>query len=83
MTTENEKNLWRSAETCLGPEGLLSVIMPAFRLETVIERNVETVCDLLRGHIPFEVIPVDDGSPDDTAAAVRRAADHEDRKSVG
>jgi len=75
MTTENEKNLWRSAQVCLGKNGSLSVVMPAYGLESVIEHNVETVCDLLRGHIPFEVLPVDDGSRDGTAAAIRRAAE--------
>lgn len=74
MTTENAKNLWRSAKACLGQKGCLSVIMPAYGLEPVIERNVETVCNLLRGHIPFEVLPVDDGSRDGTAEAIRRAA---------
>ncbi len=74
MTTENTKNLWRSAAACLGPRGCLSVIMPAYRLESEIERNIATVCELLRGRIPFEVVPVDDGSPDGTAAAIWRAA---------
>lgn len=73
MTTENEKNLWRAAQCCLGPQGCLSVIMPAYGLESVIERNIETVCALLRDKIPFEVLPVDDGSRDGTAAAIRRA----------
>lgn len=74
MTTENEKNLWRSAQDCLGKSGCLSVVMPAYGLEPVIERNIEAVCDLLRGNIPFEVLPVDDGSRDGTASAIRRAA---------
>jgi glycosyltransferase involved in cell wall biosynthesis len=76
MTTENAKNLWRSAQECIGQNGSLSVIMPAYGLETVIERNVETVCAFLRGNIPFEVVPVDDGSKDGTAIAIRRAAEH-------
>ena len=74
MTTENEKNLWRSAQECLGTNGGLSVIMPAYGLEPVIERNIGTVCTLLNGRIPFEVVPVDDGSRDGTASAIRRAA---------
>jgi len=75
MTTENEKNLWQSAQACLGVNGCLSVIMPAYGLEPVIERNIDTVCSLLRGNIPFEVLPVDDGSQDGTATAIRRAAE--------
>jgi glycosyltransferase involved in cell wall biosynthesis len=74
MTTENTKNLWRAAQECLGQSGCLSVIMPVYGLAPVIEQNIQTVCDLLRGHIPFEVLPVDDGSLDDSAEAIRRAA---------
>jgi glycosyltransferase involved in cell wall biosynthesis len=74
MATENTKNLWSSAQACLGASGCLSVIMPAYGLEAVIERNIETVRALLDGHIPFEILPVDDGSRDRTAAALRRAA---------
>ena len=74
MTTENDKNLWLSARTLLGESGSLSVIMPAYGLETVIEHNIETVCSLLRDNIPFEILPVDDGSRDATAEAIRRAA---------
>ena len=48
--------------------------MPVYGLEKVIERNIEAVCGLLRGHIPFEVLPVDDGSHDHSAEAIRRAA---------
>lgn len=74
MTTENDKNLWRSARACLGPAGKLSVIMPAYGLETVIASNIETVRALLHGRIPFEIIPVDDGSHDRTAEAIRKTA---------
>lgn len=74
MTTENTKNLWGSARSSLGDSGCLSVIMPAYGLASVIEHNIEVVCDLLLGHIPFEVLPVDDGSRDCTADALRRAA---------
>jgi len=74
MTTENEKNIWFAARRCLGASGRMSVIMPAYALESVIGRNIALVCDLLRGHIPFEVLPVDDGSKDHTADAIRAAA---------
>ncbi len=74
MTPQTTKNRGSAAQACLGATGSLSVIMPAYGLETVIERNIETVCRLLEGNIPFEVLPVDDGSRDGTAAAIRRAA---------
>ena len=72
MTTENDKKIWDAAKACLGPSGCLSIIMPAYGLEKVIAENIETVCDLLRGHIPFEVVPVDDGSTDATANAIHQ-----------
>lgn len=75
MVTENEQINWLSAQKTLGSEGLLSVIMPAYGLEAVIERNIALVCELLMPHIPFEILPVDDGSADNTAAAIRRAAE--------
>ncbi|MEI7901245.1 MAG: metallopeptidase TldD-related protein [bacterium] len=48
--------------------------MPVYGLEAVIEQNIETVCGLLCGHIPFAVLPVDDGSLDRSSDALRRAA---------
>ena len=61
---------WQAAGECLGPQGLLSVIMPAYRLEKVIGANLEQVRTLLDGHIPFEIVVVDDGSGDGTADAI-------------
>ncbi|MCL2104628.1 MAG: glycosyltransferase [Kiritimatiellaeota bacterium] len=77
MTTENDKNIWWAARTCIGASGCLSVIMPAYGLERIIGKNIETVCGLLRGNIPFEVLPVDDGSTDQTAAVLRAAAERD------
>ncbi len=74
MTTENRKNLWASALDCLGESGMLSVIMPVYGLEQVVRRNIESVKDFLKGNLPFELIPVDDGSRDATAEALRNAA---------
>jgi glycosyltransferase involved in cell wall biosynthesis len=65
---------WHSARACLGPDGLLSVIMPAFNLERAIAANIEHVHALFAGHLPFEIVPVDDGSADGTADEIRRAA---------
>ncbi len=74
MTTENTKKLWHSARAVLGGNGCLSVIMPVYGLEKIIGQNIQAVCDLLRDAIPFEVLPVDDGSRDGTAEAIRQAA---------
>ena len=65
--------LWQAARECLGPGGLLSVIMPAYHLEKVIEANLEQVQGLLDGRMPFEIVVVDDGSGDGTAAAIEAA----------
>jgi glycosyltransferase involved in cell wall biosynthesis len=75
MTTENDKKVWDAANACLGPSGCLSIIMPAYGLEKVIAENIEAVCRLLRGQIPFEVVPVDDGSRDATAVAIQQEAE--------
>lgn len=65
---------WYTARNCLGPNGKLSVIMPVYRLGPVIANNITRVCDLLRNHLPFEIIPVDDGSDDATHAELSRIA---------
>ena len=64
-----------SARQCLGPDGLLSVVMPAYRLAGTIAGNVRRVRDLLAGEIPFEIVVVDDGSGDGTAEAIQSVAD--------
>lgn len=71
---KSERSLWSSANACLGKKGRLSVIMPAFGLESVIENNIERVYSLLIGNIAFEILPVDDGSGDKTADSISRAA---------
>jgi peptidoglycan-N-acetylglucosamine deacetylase len=59
-------------------EPSVAVIVPAFNEETVI---VQTVRSLLASSHPasFEILVVDDGSTDATAAKVREAFAHEDR----
>ena len=56
---------WESARRQLG-EGCLSIIMPSYRLGETIAGNIQHVRSVFDEHIPYEVIPVDDGSDDDT-----------------
>ena len=68
---------WSAANACLGSVGMLSVVMPCYRLAGRAGRNVESVRQLLAGHVRFELVPVDDGSGDGTDAELRQAAaDH-------
>lgn len=77
MRTDDTKGHWRSAQTLLGESGRLSVIMPAYGLGKVIAGNIAAVSAVLSGNIPFEILPVDDGSNDDTAERIRQAAERD------
>ena len=59
----------------------VSVIVPAFREETVIVRTVESLLAQQYGGM-LEVIVVDDGSPDNTFAVARDAFDGDARVTV-
>lgn len=72
-TTETEQS-WADALHCLGENGLLSVVMPCFRLEGNIQENLKEVHDLLTNKIPFEIVAVDDGSPDGTGVQIQQTA---------
>ncbi len=71
----NHTAAFAAARQCLGEDGLLSVVMPAYRLAGTIADNIRRVRDLLTGQIPFEIVVVDDGSGDGTAAAIQSVAD--------
>jgi glycosyltransferase involved in cell wall biosynthesis len=66
---------WSAARACLGPDGRLSVVMPAYNLGPSISANSDRVRMLLDGRIPFEIVVVDDGSRDNTADELRAAAE--------
>ena len=63
---------------------MLSVVLPSYHLADRIEANLRTVAESLRraGIVPFELLPVDDGSGDGTPAALKRAADELGRDVV-
>ena len=65
---------WTDARECLGPGGMLSVVLPAYNLAERIENSLRLCADYFGSNIPFELIPVDDGSADGTADALCRAA---------
>lgn len=64
---------WECARRQIG-NGMLSIIMPAFNLGSVIAANLKTVQSTFSGHIPFEIVVVDDGSSDATRTEIESAA---------
>lgn len=55
--------------------GLLSVIIPSYNEEEMIEKTQNTIGDILdRENIPYEMIFVDDGSNDKTWLLIQKAA---------
>ena len=63
--SQDEARAWDSARRQLS-NGLLSIIMPAYGLGDRIASNIRHVHSLFEEKIPFEIIPVDDGSDDHT-----------------
>lgn len=74
MARSRKPDGWQAARECLGPAGLLSVVMPCYRLGASVAANVERVCRLLEGRVPYEVVPVDDGSGDGSDLELQRVA---------
>ena len=65
---------WAIARDAIG-DGRLSVIMPVYNLADTIEQNVAETARLFDSHgIRAELVPVDDGSVDGTAAAATSMA---------
>ena len=73
MSVPEENNRWKSARETLG-KGRLSVVMPAYCLGGTIAENIAQVSSVLEGNVEYEIIPVDDGSADNTADELRGAA---------
>lgn len=74
MTALND-NDWASV-TALFREGGLSVILPCYQIAPQVLSNIRHLEALLSGHdFPYEMIPVDDGSTDDTVAVLAALAE--------
>jgi len=73
MSTQEDSERWKAARETLG-NGRLSVIMPAYCLGGVIADNIAKVASVLQGNVEYEIVPVDDGSSDNTADEIRKAA---------
>lgn len=56
--------------------------MPAYRLESTIEENIDRVAAVVGSWEDSEVIVIDDGSPDDTRGFAEKAATHSDCVTV-
>ncbi len=73
MTKLEEK--WRLAAEMVG-RGRLSVVMPVYNLAETIAKNVRDTAALFAEHgLRAELVPVDDGSADGTADALRSIGD--------
>jgi len=71
---ETPSTAWQNAQAILRGD-CLSVILPVYHLADSIEANLASVAACLdAGGIPYELVPVDDGSGDGTAEALQRAA---------
>lgn len=66
VTESNGDGHWTSMRAQLGAAGMLSIIMPAYNLGDVIVANIRQVRQFFSGHVPFEIVVVDDGSDDHT-----------------
>jgi len=53
-------------------EGLLSVVIPVYRSQAYLEQTVEELTRALEGQGSFEIILVNDGSPDDVQSVIDR-----------
>ena len=74
MEAVSDENDWSCVREVRG-EDLLSVSLPVYRLGETLEANLDEVAACLdAGGFRYELVPVDDGSGDGTAEALRRAA---------
>ncbi len=64
---------WQAARAEIGT-GLLSIVMPAHNLGDAIAENIQRVAAHFEGHVPYEIVAVDDGSDDDTRVRIEEAA---------
>lgn len=65
---------WESVCKCIGNDRL-SIIMPVYNLGTRIRDNLVHVRNIFHGQVPFEIIPVDDGSSDATRHEIEKISD--------
>jgi len=72
---EQPPDAWAGARRLLG-DGMLSIVMPAFRLGGSIAENVLRTYDVFSQHVTCEIVPVDDGSHDNTRSELLKIAGH-------
>ena len=71
----NNEQDWTNAQKILGGD-LLSIVLPVYNLGSSIAENLESVAACLDGGgFRYELVPVDDGSADGSAEAIRAYAE--------
>lgn len=53
-------------------EGLLSIVIPVYRSEHYLSRTVADLIEFFDGRLAFEIVLVNDGSPDNVAFVIER-----------
>lgn len=64
------------------PHAGVSILMPAYRLESTIADNIDRVAAVVGAWEDSEIIVIDDGSPDDTRRFAEKAAARTDLAAV-
>ncbi len=70
----SQRDVWQAARNQVG-DSVLSIVMPAHNLAPSLVNNIRKVHAIFEGNLPIEIVVVDDGSTDDTKAAIQQAAD--------
>lgn len=76
------KTLYNQSAMPHSPQPGVSILMPAYQLESVIGGNIDRVVDVVADWPVVEIIVIDDGSTDDTRGFADKAAARHDEVTI-